>query len=113
MTSGPALQDTQFTPGRVMTALRDHGWSWKSCGAGAGLIGGVFAPLLGLALTMLAWFVAAWHGIPLKNTGAILLLLTIPLLIFGAHCLDLIDNDDQRAKSVVLTDQPVSLKKEK
>jgi hypothetical protein len=98
MTSETALQNTQLTPGRVATVLRDHGWTWKSCGACVGLLGGVFAPLLGLALTALAWFITQWHGVPLKNAGAILLFLTIPLLILGAHCLDLIDQENEHAR---------------
>jgi len=97
MRSELALQNTQLTPEIVATVLKVHGWTWKSCGAAAGLIGGMIAPLLGLGLTALAWFVTRWHGVPLKKTGAILLFLTLPLLIFGAHCLDLIDHENNHS----------------
>jgi len=55
------------------------------------------APLLGLPLTALSWFINDWHGFHPGRDGEVLLFLTIPLLIFGAHCLDLLDKEHERA----------------
>ena len=94
MFSEVSLRDDELTPGRVRATLRAHGWTWKSTGACVGMVGGVIAPLAGLALTVLAWFIGDWHGFHFGRDGAALLFLTIPLLIFGAHCLDLLDKED-------------------
>jgi len=99
MTSETAVQNNELIPERVRAVLRAHGWTWKSCGAAFGLMGGIIAPLLGFALTALAWLIGDWHGVPLKHTGTILLFLTIPLLIFGAHCLDLIDKENEHSRA--------------
>ncbi|HSE33273.1 MAG TPA: hypothetical protein VLA93_17000 [Pyrinomonadaceae bacterium] len=92
-----AVRDDYLPSERLRAALREHGWTWKSTGACAGLLGGVIAPVLGLALTALAWFIGDWHGYHLGRDGTVLLFLTIPLLIFGAHCMDLLDKEDERA----------------
>jgi hypothetical protein len=97
MTSAFVGRDEDLAPDRLKAALRCHGWTLKSTGACVGLLGGVVAPLAGLALTVLAWFIGDWHGFHIGRDGAVLLFLTIPLLIFGAHCLDLLDKDDERA----------------
>ena len=95
MISEFSLRDDELTPGHVRAALRAHGWTWKSTGACVGFLGGVIAPLVGLALTVLAWFIGDWHGFHLGRDGAVLLFLTIPLLIFGGHCLDLLEKDER------------------
>lgn len=97
MTSEFAVRHNDLPPERLRAALRCHGWTWKSTGACVGLFGGVILPLVGLALTALAWFTGDWHGFHLRRDGAVLLFLTIPLLIFGAHCLDLLDKEIERA----------------
>lgn len=89
---------TALTPSTVIDALSLHGWSWKSCGAVVGFFGGIIAPILGLAVTATTWFTGPeWQGFHLQRDGTVLLFLTIPLLIFGAHCLDLIDMQDEKA----------------
>ncbi|HJY28057.1 MAG TPA: hypothetical protein VJ306_08535 [Pyrinomonadaceae bacterium] len=93
MTSEFSLRDEELTPHRVRATLRAHCWTWKSTGACVGMLGGVIAPLLGLALSFLASFIGDWHGFHVRREGAVLLFLTIPLLIFGAHCLDLLDKE--------------------
>ena len=98
MTNGLALRNEDLTPGRIRATVRDHGWTWKSTGACVGLLGGVIAPLVGLALTALTWLIGDWHGFHLGRDGAVLLFLTIPLLIFGAHCLDMLDKETERVK---------------
>lgn len=93
------LRENDLIPGRIRAALREHAWTWKSTGACVGLLGGLIAPLLGLALTGLTWFIGDWHGFHLGRDGTVLIFLTIPLLIFGAHCLDLLDRQDSETKS--------------
>ena len=85
-------------PDRLRAVFRCHGWTMKSTGACVGLVGGVIAPLVGLTLTALASFIGDWHGFHLGRDGTILLFLTIPLLILGAHCLDLLDKEIERGK---------------
>jgi hypothetical protein len=95
MTSPQALQtQKEITPGRIINELLTHGWNKTTCGAVVGLIGGVLAPIAGSALTATAWFIGDWRGFHLQRDGTILLFLTIPFLIFGAHCLDLLDAED-------------------
>lgn len=69
-------------------------WNWKSRGAVIGLCGGFGAPILGALVTVISWFTnQAWHGISFSTAGTTLFLLAIPLLIVGAHCLDLLDEE--------------------
>lgn len=66
------------------------GWCWRSCGAIAGLSGGIITALMGSLLTAITWFTGKGAGSSYLHTlGTILLFMTIPLLLFGAHCLDL------------------------
>jgi len=75
-----------------------HGWSWRAGGAVFGLSCGIIAPVIGSILTAIAWFTGPeWHGFFLQRVGTVMLFLTIPLLIFGAHCLDLMDKQDEAA----------------
>lgn len=68
--------------------------TWKTRGAAFGLFGGLMAPILGSIFTVISWFIdSAWHGVSLRNLGTSLFVVAIPLLILGAHCLDLLDND--------------------
>jgi hypothetical protein len=67
---------------------------WKGPAAAFGLFGGLVAPILGSILTIFSWFTnSAWHGLSFRNVSTLLFVLAIPLLILGAHCLDLLDKD--------------------
>ncbi len=82
-----------------MEQMRVHGWTWRSGGAVCGLGFGIICPLIGSILTAIAWFTGPkWHGLFLQRDGTVLLFLTIPLLIFGAHCLDLMEKQDERVR---------------
>lgn len=82
-----------------MEQMRVHGWTWWSGGAVCGLCLGIICPIMGSILTAIAWFTGPeWHGLPLHRGGTVLLFLTIPLLIFGGHCLDLMDKQDDEAR---------------
>ena len=68
----------------------EQGWNYLSIGACAALAGGILAALFGSLLTAVTWFTGAGAGSSYMHTlGGILLFITIPLLILGAHCLDL------------------------
>jgi len=78
--------------------MRVHGWTWTTGGAWFGVCGGIVAPLVGSIFTAIGWLTGpVWHGLHLQRDGTVLLFLTIPLLIFGAHCLDLMDKHDEEA----------------
>ena len=98
MTTEYSLQKMKLKPGRLMEQMRVHGWTWTSGGAVCGLCFGIISPIIGSVLTAIAWFTGPeWHGLPLHWGGTVLLFLTIPFLIFGAHCLDLSDRQDKAA----------------
>jgi hypothetical protein len=68
--------------------------TWKSRGVVFGLIGGLMAPILGSMLTVISWFSnPAWHGLSLHAAATSLFVVALPLLILGAHCLDLLDKE--------------------
>ena len=71
-------------------------WDWSSLGAIAGLAGGLVAVLFGSVLTAISWLTGT--GSHVQTLGTVLLFLTIPLLVFGAQCLDLIERKKERAK---------------
>ena len=82
-----------------MEQMRVHGWTWRSGGAVCGLCFGIICPVIGSIFTAIAWFTGPeWHGLFLRRYGTVLLFLTIPLLVFGAHCLDLMETETKNAR---------------
>lgn len=99
MSSEQTLPANELTPRSIISELRCHGWTWKTGSAVFGFCGGVSAGVLGSILTAIAWFTGAvWHGHSVQRFGTILLFLTIPLLVLGAHCLDLFETEHERKK---------------
>jgi hypothetical protein len=97
MSSEHTLPIDELTPRSIINELRCHGWTLKTGSAAFGFCGGVCAGVCGSLLTAVAWFTGAvWHGHSVQRFGTVLLFLTIPLLIFGAHCLDLLETDGAR-----------------
>jgi hypothetical protein len=89
----------KLTPQRVIAQIRFQGSTWAGWGAICGLCFGIISPVLGSIFTVVAWFTGSeWHGLHLHRTGTVLLALTIPLLAFGAHCLDLVDRKNKEAR---------------
>ncbi len=67
-------------------------WAWQSIGAVSGLVGGVLSPVLGTLLIAVTWFIDSERIVSSLNGLSIAsFVLTIPLLTFGAHCLDLLE----------------------
>src|SRR5262245_40999064 len=92
----------------IIRTLRRRRWDRKTSGAVFGLVGGIVAPLFGSLFTAIGWFSGpTWHGFAIQRCGTVLLFLTIPLLLFGAHCLDLIERDGEPSSSPVeITNEP-------
>lgn len=86
------LKETEDRLKELYLWTRRTGWTWQAAGAAAGLGGGVLAAAFGSLLSALA-LARGVHGSGLSQhgVGSILLLATIPLLVIGAHCLDLLD----------------------
>ncbi|HKQ75339.1 MAG TPA: hypothetical protein VJ810_16690 [Blastocatellia bacterium] len=66
----------------------------KTVGAVVGLFGGIFATMSGAVFTVASWLVtndgaSQW----LSTAGTVLFILTIPLFIFGAFCMDWVEKD--------------------
>jgi hypothetical protein len=100
MTTESSLLTMELTPHVVMEQIHLHGRNWKSAGAIFGFCFGILSPIVGSILTAIAWFTGpSWHGYFIQRCGTLLFVLTIPLLIFGAHCLDLMDKEDEAAKN--------------
>jgi hypothetical protein len=84
---------------RIEFRAKNQGWNYQSIGACAGLAGGVIAALSGSLLTAITWFTGTGAGSSYLHTlGTMLLFLTIPLLILGAHCLDLAEKQAEKAR---------------
>ena len=67
-------------------------FGWRETGALFGIGGGLLFNLCGLLLTGVAWFMTTGGtGGTVHRVGTVLLVINIPLLIGGAHCLDLIE----------------------
>jgi hypothetical protein len=68
------------------------GWTWQAMGAVVGLAGGLVTIVFGSVFSIISWFTKSKSiGSFLGKYGTTLFLLAIPLLILGAHCLDLLD----------------------
>ena len=87
-------------------AMNEHhavrrGLNWCPLGAIVGLAGGILAALAGSLLTALSWLIDTGAGSSyLHASGTILLVMTIPLLVFGAHCLDLMERRKDKERDV-------------
>ena len=83
----------------TLKQFKHRGWTRTNCGAACGLLGGLLIGLSGSVLTAFSWFTGpGWHGFALQRIGTALLFTMIPLLLFGAHCLDLSDKKSEAEK---------------
>lgn len=82
---------------RMHRLIEINPWAWQSIGAVSGLVGGVLTPVLGTLLIIFAWFIHSERVVSSLNVLSIgSFVLTIPLLTFGAHCLDLLERRTAR-----------------
>ena len=71
-------------------------WTLTNSLAVIGLAGGFLAPIFGAIVSIISWFIdPVWHGVFLHQAATSLFFLAIPLLILGAHCLDLLDEEQK------------------
>ncbi len=79
---------------RVLLLLGKNRVTWQTVGAVVGLFGGLLCILLGLLVWAVVGLIApaGAFGSFLDVAGTALLVLPLPLLALGAHCLDLLDN---------------------
>ena len=63
---------------------------WARLGALCGLVGGCLAAIFGAILLAGAWALGGAVGSILSNLGTAVSFLTVPLLLIGGHCLDLL-----------------------
>ncbi len=103
---GGHVNSLAFTVWRTDTKFRTadrRGFAQtKLLGAVVGCVGGIVAALFGSVFTAVSWFVAdesvrQW----LSTAGSTLLLMTIPLIIFGGYCLDWTEKDNPQRYSKV------------
>ena len=77
---------------RMEVLIKTDPWRWQSIGAMLGLAGAILAPLLGATLDVITWFVNSQIVTSrLHALSIVLCALPIPLLLLGAHCLDLLE----------------------
>ena len=80
-------------------ASRYGEWTWQATGTVSGLAGAVVAVFLGTLLSAGAWVLGdETSGMSLHGVGSILLLSTIPLLLIGGYCLDLLDSRTEKIR---------------
>jgi hypothetical protein len=88
--------------GKVTVVLvgRKRGvWTWQATTGVCGVVGGILAGLIGLLMLAVAWLTGhQTGGLSLYRIGNALLLSTIPLVMLGAHCLDLSDRREAKRR---------------
>ncbi|HEX8999144.1 MAG TPA: hypothetical protein VGB07_04525 [Blastocatellia bacterium] len=91
--------------GKLQTPQRQLKTKFQVAGAAVGLAGGVGAGIFGGVLTAASWLSAsegARHW--LSSAGSTLLLLTVPLIILGAFCLDWLEKSQPQRQSKIAPD---------
>ena len=91
----------------VEALVRKNPRAWQSVFAVLLLAGGVVAPLFGAATDVLTWFVHSQSAqLYLHVASIVLCALTLPLLILGALCLDLLE---AKTTNLSTTDEQLDL----
>jgi len=76
----------KLMPRGVTEPMLVHRWTWTSGGAFCGLCFGDICPIIGsIFYSNRVVHRSGWHGFLYTARRHVLLFLTIPLLIFGAH----------------------------
>jgi uncharacterized membrane protein len=83
----------------LKTTLEQENASWQVAAAIACFVIAVVAGLVGFLLTT-DWILNAEHHPALHALGLTSLILALPVLILGGHCLDLMDRKRNRSNVV-------------
>lgn len=76
----------------VYLLIKKHKWRWESVGAGMTLGGGFLSPIIGVILNLLVSYTRLGYERPvLFKVSTACFVITIPLLLIGAHFLDLLE----------------------
>jgi CheY-like chemotaxis protein len=85
-------RETESHVKNLYALTRRHGWTWQAVVAVSGICGGALAAAIGSLLSAFARMRGdETGGLSMHGVGSVLLLSTIPLLMLGAHSLDLLD----------------------
>jgi hypothetical protein len=90
---------------RILLLMGKNRGTWQAAGAAVGLFGGLLSIVLGVLLWAVVGLIAPAGalGSLLNAAGTVLLILPLPLLALGAHCLDLLERS-QRTPTSPCTD---------
>ena len=81
----------------IESLIRKNLWTWQSVCALLGLVGGVFAPLLGAISDVVSWFLnTSSANSYLHVLSIVLCAFTLPLLTLGAISLDSLEAKNDR-----------------
>jgi hypothetical protein len=76
----------------VYLLFKKNRWCWQSIGAGMALGGGLLSPITGAVLNLLVSYTRLGYERPaLSQVSTACYVITIPLLLLGAHFLDLLE----------------------
>ena len=93
------LNETETRLKELYLASRRDGWAWQAAAAVFGLAGGIVAAISGTLLSAGAWLLGdETGGVSLHGAGSFLLLSTIPLLLAGGTCLDLLEQRVEKSR---------------
>lgn len=98
MTQAETTTGAEKEPRRTLEYMtQSYCWGWRSFGAVFGLLGGIVSVLLGSVFTAISWITGVEGiGAYMQTLGTAFLVLTIPLLVLGAHCLDLLEKGKRK-----------------
>ncbi len=80
---------------RIPFLIKKNQWTRQSVGAVLGLGGGAAAFVLTMTLSVFSWLTRDDLAPVLKEIGFVSLISVLPLLAFGAHCLDLLEKESR------------------
>ena len=76
----------------VFLLIKKYKWRWQSVGAGVALGGGLLSPIIGVILNLLVSYTRlGYERQVLSKVSTVCYVITVPLLLLGAHFLDLLE----------------------
>ena len=76
----------------IYLLIKENKWKWQSLAATITLAIGVLSPVIGIGLNLIVWVIPSSHlRTSLYETSIGFYVITLPVLMLGFHCLDLLD----------------------